>query len=102
MNCTWWWELTNDGVIAKEVQGHHSTNQMTPADLAAADAILSSSSFEMSMVGGFTCDPAPGGVIISFVLKHSDVELEVPVTGCVMSGPTFNIAQELYALVTKD
>ena len=75
--------------------------QMTSADLAELDAIVTSGPFLDGMANGFVCGQPPTDVFVSLRLERSGMTQTQGVTGCVFSGPVGNLPRRVNELVTK-
>jgi hypothetical protein len=101
MSCSSGWVVSPDGHIAKTRGGDAGAAQMTPSDLLALDAIVSSAPFLEGMAEGFVCDRPPTDVFVSLRLDRDGVTQTQGVTGCVFSGPVGNLPRRVNELVTK-
>jgi hypothetical protein len=97
-SCTLWTVTPYAHVSVVDSLGTHEAT-MSTSDFATVDGILRSMSFRQSEMTGFTCDPSPGGQVISFDDSRG-VDIEGwDATGCVLAGPSGNGIQALFDVV---
>jgi len=88
-SCTLWTVTPYAHVSVVDSLGTHEAT-MSTSDFATIDGILRSMSFRQGEMTGFTCDPSPGGQVISFDESRGGGVEGWDVTGCVLGGPSGN------------
>jgi hypothetical protein len=97
-SCTLWTVTADARVAVTDAQGTHQAT-LSASDFATVDGILRSVSFRQDLESGFSCDPSPGGQVISFDVTRNGGSEGMDVSGCVLTGPSGNDPQALYDVV---
>ena len=96
------WTITPDGNVVQDVSTA-DTVDATTATLSAADLMTVNTLFLVSPApeSSLSCETVPAGTTFAYQLEvtRGSSTSYLDVTGCVLTGPALNVAEELYTLI---
>ncbi|HVU00643.1 MAG TPA: hypothetical protein VHE30_02795 [Polyangiaceae bacterium] len=99
--CSSWWKITADGGLAAMKSGEPISSQISAGDLAEITYLVNGPELRNALEKGIACDQPPTDVGETIILTLSSGELQRDVTGCVFSGPSGNVFQQVDAIVKR-
>jgi hypothetical protein len=94
--CTSTWRLTPDGHLAMTKSGTPSTATVDAGQLETIVMFIDGPELRRSLRDGFQCDQPPTDVGWQLKLELSTETLQKDVTGCLTTGPSGNIPQQVF------
>lgn len=95
-DCTSTWRLTPDGHLAISKFGTPSTATVDAGVLQTIVGFIDGPDLRRALRDGFQCDPPPTDVGWSVKLELSTSTLQNDATGCLTTGPSGNVAQQVF------
>lgn len=94
--CTSTWRLTPDGNLAISKNGIPSTATVDAGQLQTIIGFIDGPELRRALRDGLQCDPPPTDVGWQLKLELSTQTLQQDATGCMTTGPSGNIAQQIF------
>jgi hypothetical protein len=95
-DCTSSYRLTPDGQLVMSKFGTPSTATVDTITLADVRRIIDGPELRKDLRDGFQCGPPPTDIGWSIKLELPSGGMQSDVTGCILTGPDGNVAQQLY------